>query len=150
MGEIMSTDLCTNVQYLERIMQIIGDRIREIRRKEGAIQTRFAAKYGISQRALNYVESGERMPNAEFLYSLRQKNIDLNSLFASIDANLDEKEAIHAVPEQSLLAKKLADLLQVSVSEDDIDVLAAYCTASDTVKVIIQSVLRAGIADSSK
>jgi transcriptional regulator with XRE-family HTH domain len=148
----MSTEICTNVRFLPQEMQELGKRIRLIRKNtDNCTQAEFAAKYGVSARSLSYIESGDRMPSTEFLYRLRKNNHNLNDLLAPIlpeDSNKSEKSV--SPTEAELRIKLLSDIFHLPLTAEDMATFTEYCASPATIKVIIQSVLRANKGASVK
>jgi transcriptional regulator with XRE-family HTH domain len=63
-------------------MNVIGEKVRAIRKERNLNQIDFAEAIGISQGRLSEIEQGRTKPSAETLFQLRRKfNIDLNWLF---------------------------------------------------------------------
>ena len=148
----MSTENRTNVRISPDEMREIGLRFRTLRRNDAmSTQAAFGLKYGISERYISYIESGERLPGAELLYLLRKNNHDLNDLMAPVVPKLAQSEAI--APDQvnhPLLVNILGKKLGLAITEEDVAIFAEYCAAPETVKFIIQSVLRANNAIDGK
>lgn len=148
----MSTEICTIVRFSSHEMRIIGKRIRTLRRNvDNCTQAEFAAKYGVSARVISYIESGDRAPNAELLYRLRKNNHNLNDILAPIDPEEGiELENIASLTEAEVRTKLLADVFNLPLTAEDVDIFAAYCASEPTIKMIIQSVLRANKGDKMK
>jgi transcriptional regulator with XRE-family HTH domain len=141
----MSTKICTNVRILPHEMREIGNRFRTLRRNDAMnTQATFGFKYGISERNISYIESGERLPGSELLYVLRKDSHDLNDLMAPVLP--ESAQAITVATDQTshqLLANILGKKLGLAITEADVAVFAEYCAAPETIKFIIQSVLHA-------
>ena len=148
----MSIEICTNVRNSPDEMREIGLRFRTLRRSDAmSTQAAFGLKYGISERNISYIESGERLPGAELLYSLRKNNHDLNDLMAPLLPDLAQSASPGSdQTTHQLLANIMGKKMGLAITEGDIAIFAEYCAAPETVKFIIQSVLRANNAIDGK
>jgi hypothetical protein len=84
------------------------------------------------------------MPSTEFLYRLRKNNHNLNDLLAPIlPQEGDQSEKNVSPTEAELRIKLLSDIFHLPLSAEDMATFTEYCASPSTIKVIIQSVLRA-------
>lgn len=86
----------------------IGDRLREVRTNLGLTQPEVAARMGVSNRAYQTYEAGERQPKAADLAGLHGEGIDLNWLLTG-EGGMYRNPPLEALPvvDEDLLCEAL-------------------------------------------
>lgn len=81
---------------MNRIKELLGKRIKELREKRGYTQQQLAEKVGIDQRNLSKIECGITFPSKSLAELARCLQISLPELFdfEHIKVNDDEKKAV--------------------------------------------------------
>ena len=67
---VTTANIRHNERYVEVVGQMVGERIKEIREKNGLTQSSLAKKLNISRSAVNAWEMGVSIPSAQYLIEL--------------------------------------------------------------------------------
>ena len=65
---------------------VLGERVRELRKKRGLTQVEFSERCGVPQSRISAIENGTRVPNVETVLRLaRALNCRVSTLMAAFD-----------------------------------------------------------------
>lgn len=68
------------------IGEVLGERVRELRRKRGLTQVEFSERCGVPQSRISAIENGSRVPNVETVLRLaRALNCKVSTLMSVFD-----------------------------------------------------------------
>ena len=77
---------------MQQILLALGQRIRELRAKQGYSQEAFADHCGLHRTAMSLIERGKRVPSLRTLVTLSQGfGISLSELLEGVDKSLPKK-----------------------------------------------------------